>query len=128
MLKGLKDKHWRSTVLADREPTGKVVLALQCFERTNCASLLICVRKHQKLNFLLSYVLALLQFDPTLHLAYEAPLRSYTLTELGLDPSDRKNKSNAIAVKDFAYTEPFRLLSAAGVEARITALSQSCSK
>ena len=74
---------------------------------------------------LLSNSCALLQFDPTLHIAYEAPSRSYTLTELGLDPSDRKNKSNAVAVKDFAYTEPFRLLSAAGVEARIIALSQS---
>ena len=46
------------------------------------------------------------------------------MTELGLDPNDRKNKSDAVAVKDFAYTEPFRLLSAAGVEARIINLSQ----
>ena len=110
---------------AHREPVDKDVLALQCSERTYCKIPILQSEASKALNSLLSNGCALLQFDPTLHLAYEAPSRSYTLTELGLDPNDRKNKSNAIAVKDFAYTEPFRLLSPAGVEAGLIALSQS---
>jgi len=40
----------------------------------------------------------------------------HTLSELGLDGSAAKNKSNAVAVSEVAFTKPFRLLSAEGVE------------
>ncbi len=42
----------------------------------------------------------------------------HTLDELGLDGSAANNKSRAVAVSDIAYTEPFRLLSAEGVQVR----------
>ncbi len=57
-----------------------------------------------------------LQFDPLTHLAYEQPSHRHSLTELGLDPLAKDNKSSAVAVTDLAFTEPFRLLSDAGVQ------------
>ncbi|ETX04147.1 MAG: hypothetical protein ETSY2_30495 [Candidatus Entotheonella gemina] len=47
-------------------------------------------------------------FDPDVHLDYQAPARTYTLSELEL-PKDE------FTVTDFAATEPFQLLSAEGV-------------
>lgn len=68
-----------------------------------------------------------MQFDPLTHLAYEQPSHRYSLTELGLDPLARDNKSDAVAVTDLAYTEPFRLLSDAGVQASaLLAVMQNC--
>ena len=84
----------------------------------------------QALNFwLLACIIRLsdfVQFDPLTHLAYEQPSHRHSLTELGLDPSARDNKSDAVAVTDLAYTEPFRLLSDAGVQA--SALPASAQK
>ena len=40
----------------------------------------------------------------------------YSLTDIGLDPDSTDNQNEAAAVMDFAYTEPFRLLSDEGVE------------
>ena len=42
--------------------------------------------------------------------------RRYSLTDIGLDPNSTDNQNKAAAVMDFAYTEPFRLLSDEGVE------------
>ena len=44
-------------------------------------------------------------------------MKSYTMTELGLDPLSTDNNNHAPAVLDFAVTEPFLLASPAGVKA-----------
>jgi hypothetical protein len=47
-------------------------------------------------------------FDPAIHLAFNASgIERVTMSSLGLDP--------AIALTDFAYSQPFRLLSPEGV-------------
>ena len=38
------------------------------------------------------------------------------MTDIGLDPKSTNNRHKVPAVVDFAYTEPFRLLSDSGVE------------
>ena len=48
-------------------------------------------------------------FDAAVHLGYQPPKARHSMKDLGLDPSG--------ALCDFAVTEPFRLLSEAGVSA-----------
>jgi len=57
------------------------------------------------------------RFNANIHLDYSKPKAVHTLDELGLDGSAANNKSRAVAVSEIAYTEPFRLLSAEGVQA-----------
>ncbi len=59
---------------------------------------------HAELNTAKSQV----AFDPAIHLAFDASdIERVTMSSLGLDP--------AIALTDFAYSQPFRLLSPEGV-------------
>lgn len=58
-----------------------------------------------------------MQFDPSRHLCYRAPTKRYTLSELGLSPTESNQTiNNSKPLTDFAFTEPFPLITPEGVK------------